>query len=86
MTFFAVSLGVVGVLILGSFVRVMMGPTVWDRLLGVGLMATKVAMATVLVGLILSESFIFDLALAFAILGFLLKVLIARYVERQGDV
>ncbi len=72
-------------LTVGTVVRVFIGPTVWDRLIGVGLVASKVTIVAVLMSLYFEESYILDIALILAVIGFLAKILIARYLERQGD-
>ncbi len=77
---------VLGILVTGTLIRVAMGPTVWDRLIGVGLVASKVTMGAVIVALVSGESYVLDVALIFAVIGFLAQVLIARYIERKGDI
>ncbi len=81
-----VALSVLVVLILGTIVRIAIGPTTWDRLIGIGLIASKVTIAAVIMALYFEESYILDVALIIAIIGFLAKVLIARYIERSGNV
>ena len=73
-------------LVTGTLVRIVIGPTVWDRLIGVGRIASKVTMGGILIALISGESYVLDVALIFAVIGFLAQVLIARYIERKGDV
>ncbi len=68
----------------GSLIRVIIGPTVWDRLLGVGLSASKITLAVVLTAVSIPENYLLDLAMLFSILGFLVTVLLARYIERRG--
>ncbi len=70
---------------IGSLVRVIIGPTVWDRMLGLGLTASKVTLGVILTAFLFEKSYILDLALLFSILGFLVTVLLARYVERRGS-
>lgn len=82
----AVSLAILAALMLGTIVRVVMGPTTWDRLIGIGLIASKITIAAVIMALYFEESYILDVALILAIIGFLAKVLIARYIERSGNV
>ncbi len=71
---------------LGSLIRVIIGPTVWDRLLGISLAASKVTLAVVVTAVSLPESYLLDLAMLFSILGFLVTVLLSRYIERRGRV
>ena len=84
MTFSTIALSVVGVSILGSLVRVIIGPTIWDRILAVGLVASKVTLAVILLAITVPETDLLDLALLFSVLGFLVTVLMARFVERRG--
>lgn len=86
MTTSAIAFIVLAVLVTGTLIRVAWGPTVWDRLIGVGLIASKVTMGGVIVALVSGESYILDVALIFAVIGFLAQVLIARYIERRGDI
>jgi multicomponent Na+:H+ antiporter subunit F len=86
MTTSTIAFIVLAVLVTGTLIRVALGPTVWDRLIGVGLIASKVTMGGVIVALVSGESYILDVALIFAVIGFLAQVLISRYIERRGDI
>ena len=86
MSFYPVALIILGVSTLGSLSRVVLGPTIWDRLLGVGLGASKITLAVVVYGLMIGESYIYDLAMIFAVLAFLATVLLARFIEQKGEV
>lgn len=86
MSFYPIALIILGVSTLGSLTRVVIGPTIWDRLLGVGLGASKITLAVVVYGLMIGESYIYDLAMIFAVLGFLATVLLARFIEQKGEV
>ena len=69
---------------IGSLIRVVIGPTIWDRLLGLGLTTSKVTLAVIIASFTFNARYILDLALLFSILGFLVTVLLARFVERKG--
>ncbi len=84
MSFFDLVLGLLALSTFGSLIRVIIGPTIWDRLLGIGLGASKITLAVVMVAVSIPESYLLDLALLFAVLGFLVTVLLARFVERRG--
>ena len=75
MSFSQRALMLIGLSTVGSLVRVVIGPTVWDRVLGVGLAASKITLGVNIVSLSISESYILDLALLFSILAFLVTVL-----------
>ena len=61
-----------GVLILTllSAWRVILGPTVWDRLLGLNLVSSKLVMMIVLLACIREAAFLLDVALVYGLLGF----------------
>lgn len=82
--FQAMALGVLGIAIIGSLIRVVIGPTVWDRILAIGLTASKITLAVVLLAVSIPESYLLDLALLFSVLGFLVTILLSRFVERKG--
>ena len=81
-----VALIVLILLMLGTIVRIALGPTTWDRLIGIGLISSMITIAAIVMALHFDESYILDVALSLAIIGFLAKVLIARYIERSGNV
>lgn len=86
MTFLTLLLILIGLSTFGSLIRVIIGPTIWDRLLGIGLGASKITLAVVLMAVSIPEYYLLDLALLFAVLGFLVTVLLARFIERRGVV
>lgn len=86
MSFLSISLTILIVSTCGSLVRVVVGPTVWDRLLGFSLAASKITLAVVITAVSIPENYLLDLAMLLSMLGFLGTVLLARYVERRGIV
>ncbi|MFW5994619.1 MAG: monovalent cation/H+ antiporter complex subunit F [Spirochaetia bacterium] len=81
---FPLFLGALIVLICATVLRILIGPTIWDRLIGVGLIATKVTVAGVFAAVFFEAGYMLDMALIFAVLGFLASVIIARFIERRG--
>lgn len=86
MIFLQITLATLGLLLLGSLVRVFMGPTVWDRLLGLNLVTSKIVMAIVVFAFLVDRTFLLDVALVYSLLGFIASILIARFIERKGKV
>lgn len=72
----------VAALIAGNFIRVLRGPTVFDRLLGVGVIGTNAVLLLATFGFIYGrpEGFL-DLAITYAILNFIGVVAIAKYLD-----
>ena len=74
--------GVIFFAIGGSLFRVVRGPTLWDRLAGVALIGTKTLILLVVAGELSGQPEMFtDIALAYATIGFLGALVIAKYFE-----
>ncbi|WP_052667119.1 monovalent cation/H+ antiporter complex subunit F [Nitriliruptor alkaliphilus] len=74
---------VVAVLILVGLHRVWVGPTVFDRLIAVALLTVNGVIVLVLLGFLFERpAFYLDIALAYALLAFVLPIAISRYFER----
>jgi multicomponent Na+:H+ antiporter subunit F len=63
-------------------VRLWVGPTLWDRLIGAASLNVRVALALAAEAAFTGHGILLDVALAYAILGFLGTVLVARFGER----
>jgi multicomponent Na+:H+ antiporter subunit F len=64
------------------FYRVIKGPTVFDRLLGVGAISTKTTVLICFIGLLYNRLDMFiDIALVYAILNFISLIMISKYFE-----
>ena len=65
--------------------RVLMGPTLYDRILGAGAIATKTMVLILVIGLVFNRLDMFiDITMAYAILNFIGTIAIAKYLETQG--
>jgi len=85
MNCFQVVLSVLAVLVALVTIRLILGPTVWDRLLALNMIFSKMTVAIVVLAILTGRSFYLDVALVYAVLGFVGMVLIARFIERRGD-
>ncbi|MFO7637376.1 MAG: monovalent cation/H+ antiporter complex subunit F [Clostridia bacterium] len=66
--------------------RILLGPTVWDRLLAFNLVLNKVLMVIVLYAVVIDQSFILDIALTYALLGFISTLFIAKFIRDKGRI
>ncbi len=66
-------------------VRIILGPTVWDRLLALNMISAKILIAIVLIAALTGRSFLLDIALVYALLGYISTVLFARIVRDWRD-
>lgn len=86
MDFDALVLVLVAMLSIGGIVRVLIGPTVWDRMIGFALFSSKVIVAAILMGIVINRTYMIDVAIIYGVLGFIGTIMIARFIERRGDV
>jgi multicomponent Na+:H+ antiporter subunit F len=65
--------------------RVLVGPTLFDRILGAGAIATKTMVLILMIGLIFNRLDMFiDITIAYAILNFIGNIAIAKYLDTRG--
>jgi multicomponent Na+:H+ antiporter subunit F len=73
-----------GLLMLLSLYRAVVGPTVLDRLVGVNAIGSKTTTLLILIGLIYQRVDMFvDIALAYAMLNFIAVLAASRYFQKQ---
>lgn len=76
---------ILGLSLLASTYRVAAGPTVFDRMVGVGVIGNKTVILMCFGGYIFGRLDMFvDIALAYAMLNFLSAIVLAKYLDR-GD-
>lgn len=69
---------------LGSLARVLRGPSLWDRMNGLALIGTKALMLLLVVGQLSGQPEMFsDIALAYALIGSLAMLALAKYFEKE---
>ncbi len=65
-----------------ALVRVGIGPTVPDRIVGIDTVNTIVVASMVVLGATLRQSVYIDVAIVYALLSFVATLFIARYIQR----
>lgn len=63
-------------------VRIILGPTLPDRVVAADGATTHVIALTVLVGMKLDSFILFDIAIALSILSFLVSLFVGKYLEK----
>lgn len=71
---------------LASALRIFLGPTIWDKLLGLNLFSSKVIMLIVLYALISNKAYLLDVAIVYVLLGFISIVFIANFIQKKGKI
>jgi len=65
--------------------RVVKGPTVFDRMMGVGVIGTKAVLLVCLAGFAYQRVDMFiDIAISYAMLNFFGTVVVAKYLDHSG--
>ncbi|SHJ13003.1 multicomponent Na+:H+ antiporter subunit F [Dethiosulfatibacter aminovorans DSM 17477] len=77
------SLSIIFLTVMSTF-RIIIGPTIWDRLLGLNLVTTKLIMLIVLIASLRNETFLLDIALVYSLLGFIGITFMAIYIQNRG--
>jgi multicomponent Na+:H+ antiporter subunit F len=79
----AFTLGVAALIVVGLH-RVWVGPTVFDRLIAVALLTVNGVIVLVLLGFLFERpAFYLDIALAYALLAFILPIAVSRYFQQR---
>ena len=63
--------------------RVIKGPSVWDRLQCLSLISTKILLIIVLFASIMDLTYILDIAIVYALLGFIGTVFTAQFLLKR---
>lgn len=84
--FVKIILSILAFLALISVVIILTGPTIWDRLLGLSLFSSKVIMMIVLLAYSLQKSYYLDIALVYALLGFISVIFISNFIRKRGKI
>lgn len=82
--FLLITMGFLIVGIVITLIRLLKGPTVWDRLMAVNLISSKIIMILTLFGIYTNSIMILDISIAYSILGFLVIVLLCKFIAQGG--
>jgi multicomponent Na+:H+ antiporter subunit F len=85
MSFENIVLMILAILGIASLVRAVLGPTMWDRILGLNLLSSKIVMAIVVFAFLVNKSYLLDITIIYALFGFVGIVMISRFVEKRGE-
>lgn len=78
-----IALSVVGLAVLFTVIRLLVGPTVSDRIMALDTFTTITAALLAFISLLLKRSIYMDVALVYAVIGFIGTVFAAKFVERD---
>ncbi len=82
--FFTYASVILTIIIFIPLYRVLVGPRLFDRMLGAGAIATKTMILILTVGFVFKRVDMFiDITLAYAVLNFIVVIAIAKYIGTQ---
>ncbi|MCL2405229.1 MAG: monovalent cation/H+ antiporter complex subunit F [Defluviitaleaceae bacterium] len=76
-------LGIMLGLLTPYLIRVIIGPSVWDRLLGMNLIMSKTILIIILFASIFETTFLLDFAIIYALSGFIGTIFLALFLSRR---
>jgi multicomponent Na+:H+ antiporter subunit F len=71
------------ILLILSILRIIIGPSIWDRLVGLNLMTAKVNILIIFLAYYLKQDFLLDIAITYTLLSFIGTIMIANYLQRK---
>ncbi len=67
-----------------SLIRMIIGPTVWERLLALNLISAKIILLLSIYGVYKQNPLLLDISFSYAIIGFLTIILLSRLILMGG--
>jgi len=76
-------LGIMLGLLTPYLIRIIIGPSVWDRLLGMNLILSKTILIIIVYASIFETTFLLDFAIIYALSGFIGTIFLALFLSRR---
>ena len=73
-------LWILAVYLLLLIIRTVMGPSIWDRLLGMGLICSKISIFVMVFASLNDLSYLLDYAIIYTLLGFICVIFISLFI------
>ncbi len=71
--------------IMASFIRMLKGPTIWDRILMLNLISAKVVLLIAIYAIYMESLTLLDIAISYGIIGFLTMTLLSKFIMTGGN-
>ena len=82
--FLLITMGILVLAIFASFIRLIIGPTIWDRILMVNLISIKVVLFVAIYAVYLDSMLVLDIAISYGVIGYLTITLLSKYIMTGG--
>ncbi len=67
-----------------TIIRMIIGPTVWDRLLALNLISAKTILLLAIYGVYRNNILLLDISISYGIIGFIGIMLLSMFIQRGG--
>lgn len=82
--FLYLTLFMLAVFVVASFIRMLKGPTIWDRILMLNLISAKVIIMIAIYAILQVNTTLLDIAISYGIIGFLTMTLLSKFIMTGG--
>jgi multicomponent Na+:H+ antiporter subunit F len=82
--FLYLTLFMLAVFVVASFIRMLKGPTIWDRILMLNLISAKVIIMIAIYAILQDSTTLLDIAISYGIIGFLTMTLLSKFIMTGG--
>lgn len=82
--FLNMTLIVLIIAVIASFIRLLKGPTIWDRILMLNLISAKVIIFLSIYAMLEDNVILLDIAISYGIIGFLTMTLLSKFIMTGG--
>lgn len=79
-------MGLLFVLSLFSLLRVLIGTSIWDKILAFNLFSAKFILIILIYAVVMDLNYLIDVAMVYGLLGFVSIVFITRFIQRKGKI
>lgn len=69
-----------------TFIRLIKGPRFWDRMLALNIITSKIVILLIFLSIDKNLPYLFDMAIAYGILGVWSVIFICQFVSAKGDI
>ncbi len=86
MNILTIMTGLLFILGLLSLLRVLIGKNIWDKILGFNLFSSNFILIILIFAATSELNYLIDIAMVYALLGFVSIVFITRFIQRKGAI
>ncbi|EOD01864.1 monovalent cation/H+ antiporter complex subunit F [Caldisalinibacter kiritimatiensis] len=82
--FLIITMVLLVIAMLVTVIRMVIGPTVWDRLLALNLISAKTILLLAVYGVYMENTLLLDISISYGIIGFIGITLLSGFIQRGG--